>query len=122
DHSDKEAVRGIDVGMIEWGLWNDDLVFAVWLDRAGGLGSAGGHVGSFGRNITLANADGGGREVSYQVRAEAPDVKVECKTTDGKSGTVTVNGGKPYDLSAGRLFVISAASGTVRVKQLNRDG
>src|SRR5262245_24027808 len=49
-----EPVRGMDLGTIEWGLWNDDLVFAVWLDRdTPAKSTMGGNTGSFGRSAAL---------------------------------------------------------------------
>jgi hypothetical protein len=122
DSSKADQVRGIDFGMVEWALWNDDVVFAVWVDKPGAIGASGGHVGSFGRNITPAKTEGGGWQVSYQVLVESPAAVVECKTTDGKTGTVTVNRGQSYDLAAGRLFLLSTAGGSVKLKQLSREG
>jgi hypothetical protein len=117
-----DQVRGIDVGMVEWGLWNDDVLFAVWIDKPGGVGESAGHIGSFGRNVVPGKTEGGAWKATYEVRVESPTANFECKTTDGKTGTVILNGGQSFDLAAGRLFLLSTAGGSVKVKQLNREG
>jgi hypothetical protein len=109
-----ESIPGIDFAAIDWGNWNDDLLFAVWVDRK--------QVGmSYGRSVVGTKTGPGRGEATYSVSCGQPDVRVECRSTDGTTGALTVNGQR-YDLSQGRLFLVSIAGGAVRVKQLNRDG
>jgi hypothetical protein len=109
-----EFIPGIDFGAIDWGNWNDKLLFAVWVDRK--------DVGmNNGRGVVPQKTGPGRAEATYTVTCSPPDVKVECYSTDGTSGSVTVNGQR-HDVSQGRLFLVSIAGGEVRVKQLSRDG
>ncbi|HJT77985.1 MAG TPA: hypothetical protein VJ739_12350 [Gemmataceae bacterium] len=91
------------------GLWKDNsLVFAVVADFAG------------------PNTQGSGREggfVEYYGRLAAPDgqgVEWRCRTADGKTGTITINGSS-YDLAKGSLFLASARGGKVEVRQVPRE-
>jgi hypothetical protein len=47
-------------------------------------------------------------------------IEFHCRTKDGKSGTVKING-TTYDLANGSLFLVSTSGDEVRIKQLNRD-
>jgi hypothetical protein len=111
-----ESIPGIDFATVDWGTWNDGLLFAVWVDRDPKP------VASSGRGITGSKTGPGLWDAKYRVWCDPPKVNVECDSTDGTSGSLTVNGGQRLDLSQGRLFLVSTAGGEVRVKQLNRDG
>ena len=97
---------------LNWGLWNDHLVFAVWVDRI--------PKGNYGTSMPGTKLDTGHWDQKYSVYfRDPPAVEVECRTTDGKGGSVTVNG-KSYDSAQGAIFLVHSSSG--EVKQLNRDG
>ena len=45
----------------------------------------------------------------------------DCRTSDGKSGETTVNSQK-FELPKGSLILVATAGGTIRMKQLQREG
>jgi hypothetical protein len=84
-----KAVPGIDLVSIEDGLWNGDMVFALWIDRK----PLDNH--SFGQSGSRPEAKW------FALLSNPPKVDFECRTTDGTTGLVTVNG-KAFDLADGR--------------------
>ena len=98
---------GIDYAAVTYYLWNDSLVFALWTDsdnNYGERGFAGDHLRGH-----------------IEFRNPARKVKFDCNTPDGKSGSLTVDD-QQFDLSKGSLILVSTSGGTVRFKQLKREG
>ena len=102
-----DPVAGIDYAAVTYYLWNDDLVFALWADtdnNDGERSSAGerlyGHI---------------------EFRDGRPKVKFECKTPDGKGGSLTVHD-QTFELSSGSLILVATSGGMVHLKQLKREG
>ncbi len=92
-----------DSGMIDYA----GTTFAVWCDWMGGSG-----LGTSG--------SGGGTTIDGHLRfPDGKTVAVSCRTTDGRTGPVTI-GEHTFDLAAGNLFLVSGPSDQPRVKQLKR--
>ena len=91
----------------EWGRWDDGMVFIIWSDLDGGYGG-----GSY-----------SGGEARYEGRQSSRDGRGfdwRCATSDGTTGTVTINK-VTYDLSNGSVFLVRARGEKQRVEQLDRD-
>src|SRR5258706_10502867 len=114
-----ESNPGISSATIDYGTWDNNLVFAVWLDREPGLNHGSSKQGT--KSQGTKSQAGKWEEKFWVSYASSPEVKAECVTTDGRAGSVTVNG-KSFDLAQGNLILVSTAGGTVRLKQLKRDG
>jgi hypothetical protein len=114
-----DPVHGVDDAYVGWLRWCDDpmheekarIPLVVWTDVEDGSFSADGapprsegEVGKFDLVI--------GRK---------PDVVVNCRTADGKTGTAVVNG-EEFDLANGWLILVKTRGGTARTKQLRREG
>lgn len=68
-----------------------------------------------------AQGTNAGERSTYRVSRLLPDdrrVDWQCRTEDGRTGSVTINGNK-FDLAKGGLFLVSTKSGTIRVRQIN---
>ena len=91
-----------------YGNWGDKKAVVVWSDFQG--------ANSVGGSVSSAHAE-------YHGRVEHRDgrrIDWKCETSDGTTGTVIINGAN-YDLTKGRLFLVSTKEGPVRVVQLDRD-
>ena len=102
-----KTVPGIDYAAVTYYLWNDHLVVALWSDNNDNLGAR--------------NFSGGHLYGSIDFLDKRPSVQFDGNTPDGRNGTLTVNGQK-FDLSNGSLFLIATSNGSVRLKQLQREG
>jgi hypothetical protein len=71
-------------------------------------------VGTEGFNHTSRGGSG------YHRANDGRKVEWQCETSDGKTGSVKING-RAYDLAQGSLFLVSTKGGDVRVLQLKRD-
>ena len=100
-------VPGIDYAAVTYYLWNDRVVFALWTDSDNNYGA---------REVAGDHLRG-----HIEFRNRGPKVKFDCNTPDGKSGSLTVHD-QQFDLSQGSLILVSASGGTVRLKQLKREG
>ncbi len=105
---DPKLAPGIDFASVRWWNWNDDIVFAVWVDRPRLDGNHG-----FERLTDRPT------EI-WRYWLDPQGINLECLTTDGKAASLTVKNER-FDLSQGRLILISTVGGQVRVKQLTRD-
>ena len=101
-----DAVPGIDYAAVTYYHWDDRLVFALWVDTNNNLGDR--KYGKFSCEGSIDFVD------------RRPSVKFECKTPDGRSGTLTVDGRK-FELSDGLLILVTTSGGKVRLKQLQRE-
>ena len=100
-------VPGIDYAAVTYYLWNDRVVFALWADTDNNDGER------------LFSGDRLHGHIAFRDRR--PAVKFDCNTPDGKSGSLTVHD-QQFDLSEGSLILVSTSGGTVRLKQLKREG
>ncbi|HEV3255777.1 MAG TPA: hypothetical protein VG013_02740 [Gemmataceae bacterium] len=97
------------VTYVEWG---NGLALAVWCDFNG---SSGGGSGGGVRGL--------GTAAEYQAHVQAADgrrVGWKWLTPDNSGGTLTLDG-TDYDLTAGRLFLVSTKGGKAQVRQFRRD-
>jgi hypothetical protein len=86
----------------------EGVPFAVWSDLLNGASGGGG---------------GSGGGASYEGNHSATDgrrVEFRAKTTDGKSGSITI-AGVDYDLAKGSLFLVSTSGGPPKVAQVTVD-
>ena len=105
-------VAGIDEGSVAFITLKagppEGVPFVVWSDFQGGLNGSGGD-----------SAQG----ASYQGHLFAADgrrVEFQAKTSDGKSGSITI-AGVDYDLAIGSLFLVSTREDPPKVAQLAFD-
>jgi hypothetical protein len=113
----EKRVPGVDeatVGFLRWGsdkLNEGDarVALLVWTDVVDG---------NYGMEGTGPNAEGATGEYKFTLGRDH-QVVVTCKTSDGATGPVAVNG-EQFDLSEGPIILVSAAGGQVRSKQLKR--
>jgi hypothetical protein len=104
----KDPIPGIDYSSIACAFWRDGrTAVVVWSDVASSTDYSDG---------TMA---GGSVFNCYQSAANGR-VDCRCVSSDGRTGTVTINE-KSFDLARGALFLVSTANGQTRVLQLNRD-
>ena len=107
----KKPFPGSDQGSVGMGIWfhghDSDAAFVVWVGEAGG--------GSLAARTELAAK--GTHERACIYNGALADVALECRTSDGKTGTVKI-GGAAYELDKGALFLVSKTGGEPRVKQL----
>jgi len=108
-------VPGIDHASLVLGKMGDGAAYVVWTDlyNASGGGGAGG-----GRGSAPPNHDA----VSYHAHLyrDTTRIEVKCKTPDGKTGTLELNGEK-LELADGSLILVSTTGPKIRWKQLQRD-
>ena len=86
----------------------EGVPFVVWSDLPNGSSGSG---------------DGSARGASYEGRHSATDgrrVEFRAKTTDGKSGSITI-AGVDYDLAMGSLFLVSTSDDPPKVAQISFD-
>lgn len=103
-----EAVPGIDRASVYF----MGSVFVVWGDSQDGEG---------GDPISYGDGGRDGSECSGHMGThKGRKVEFHCKTKDGRSGPVKING-TTYELADGNLFLVSTGGDEVRVKQLKRD-
>ena len=103
-----EPVPGIDQAHLIFGHYGDGYALMVWSDT---------HGGSFG-----SSWDSTRKAAHYQGHVSSTDgrrVPVECFTSDGTTGTVTIGDGT-FQLRDGSLFLVSTSGRKTKVKQLNR--
>jgi hypothetical protein len=113
-----KRVPGLDeatVGFLRWG--SDKLnegearvALLVWTDVVDG---------NYGMDGTGPNSEGATGEYRFTMGKDKQLV-ITCKTSDGATGPVTVNG-EQFDLSGGSIILVSAAGGQVRTRQLKRE-
>lgn len=102
-----EAVPGIDVASVHFGVCGDGYALVVWSDRGGSFG---------------ANWDQSHNAIKYEGLLRSTDGReytVECSTSDGKTGSVTIDR-QPFKLDDGALFLIATDGDKTSVKQLHR--
>jgi hypothetical protein len=87
----------------------EGVSFVVWSDLPNGASGSGGTDASGGASYTGHHQSAKGRRVEYR-----------AKTTDGKSGSVTI-GGTDYDLAKGSLFLVSTSFDPPKVAQISFD-
>jgi hypothetical protein len=108
----KKPLAGSDQGSVMMGIWfhhdgHSDPAFVVWVGEAGG--------GRLAARTELVAKGTHERACIYD--GALADVALECRTSDGKTGTVKI-GGAAYELDKGALFLVSKTGGEPRVKQL----
>jgi hypothetical protein len=99
---------GLDYACVLYMNWNDTVAFAVWVDH--NARSKAHH--EFAKGI--ADFKGG-----LSTQEERPLVDISCKTSDGKSGPLMINGQK-LELNQGWLVLVKTEGGKVQIKQLQR--
>jgi hypothetical protein len=105
----KPTVPGIDHADVRIGLYANSPVLVVWSD-----GKGGGFNASWDRTGKAVHYEGtftsrGGRNVA-----------VQCYTSDGKTGSVTI-GDATFELGSGSLFLVATSGTKTMVRQLRRD-
>lgn len=101
-------------GEIVCGEWGDGTLFAVWTDhQAGGagVGASGAAIGEDGNLI---------QSPSYRASLTDVDLEFECRSPDGKTGDMIING-KTYKVEDGALFLVATKANPVKILQLKRD-
>jgi hypothetical protein len=103
---------GIDAGSVSFITLNAgppaSVSFVVWSDLSNGAGGGG---------------QGSARGATYEGRHSSNDgrrIEFRARTTDGKSGTITI-AGVEYDLAKGSLFLVSSSDDPPRVAQITFD-
>jgi hypothetical protein len=103
------TVPGIDDAAVRIGLYGNRPILVVWYGGGGGGFEAG--------------WDGTRKAVHYKgdfASREGQKLAVECFTSDGKTGAVTI-GGETFELGNGSLFLVAPGGTKTLVKQLRRD-
>lgn len=107
----KPSLPGVEQGSIAIGVCYQgnasEPAFCVWLGEGGG-----GHIS--GRTETLAQAPSQ-RVCTFS--GTLARVSVECQTTDGKIGTIKIEG-ESFKLEQGPLFLVSTTATKPVIKQL----
>ena len=103
-----DAVPGIDQASVYF----MGTVFLVWGDSPDGDGGDPKSHGDGGRDGTECSG-----HIGFH---KGKKVEFHCKTKDGKSGPVTING-SAYNLADGGVFLVSTTGDDVHVKQLKRE-
>ena len=98
----------------EYGTWDDQMVFLMWVDLVGERGRS----GSGGRGSSSSPT--GVRYQGSSRNAKGLDVEWQCDTSDGVTGSMKVNGAG-YDLAKGRVFLVTVRADGTQVRQLERD-
>jgi hypothetical protein len=105
----KQPVPGIDSASVKFGTYGEGFAPIFWSDDpGGGLG---------------AHWDATRKQVHYQGELYAVDsrtIRIECFTSDGKTGTVLING-QEYRLETGPLFLIKTSGREIVVRPIARD-
>jgi hypothetical protein len=107
--ADKPTVPGIDHADVRIGLYVNTPVLAVWSD---------GQQGGFN-----ASWDSTRKAVHYEgaiTSRRGRNVAVQCYTSDGKTGSVTI-GDETFELGSGSLFLVASSGTKTVVKQVRRD-
>jgi hypothetical protein len=105
---DPETVSGVYVHTgYEYYRWEEGLQVMIWHDGI--------------HHLSCSSFSNG----QYENRCQGESignhtVTWRLETKDGKNASFTITG-KPFDLSAGNLFIIQSSSGELEVKQLPRD-
>lgn len=96
--------------------------FACWGDPTSGWGFAcvilSDVVGSAKNNVR--NSGSRGKLTGEQTSADGRKLEWYCETSDGKTGSVKING-QAYELGQGSLFLVATKGAELRVLQLKRD-
>jgi hypothetical protein len=106
---DKPTVPGIDHAAVRIGSYGNSPAWVVWSDGRGG-------------NFD-ASWDEARKAVHYEgdfASREGREIAVECFTSDGKTGAVTI-GDEAFELGNGSLFLVASSGPKTMVKQLKRD-
>jgi hypothetical protein len=106
---DKPTEPGIDHADVRIGLYADTPVLVVWSDGQGGSFNA-----SWDRTRNAVHYEGAFRSRGGR------NVAVQCYTSDGKTGSVTI-GDETFELGNGSLFLVASSGTKTVVKQLRRD-
>ena len=106
EHAGK--LGGIDYAVIHYLIWDDRIALLIWTDN---------ETINYGANWSAPLHEGG--EGTFDVTLDK--IALKYRTTDGKTGPVTV-AGQDLELSNGWLVLVSSAGGQTRVKQLQREG
>ena len=91
------------------------VFLVVWHDLSRDLGPDGEGEGSLGFSSSLETDIEG----DYR-RSDGQSFDYTCHTTDGRSGTVTIDN-KGYDLAAGNVFLVARRADGLHVTQLARN-
>lgn len=105
-------VPGIDHASILVARWGEGMAYVVWTDmyQPSGGGGAASSYDPVRRIAYHGSFETGGKRA----------IEHKCTTTDGKTGSISVNG-QALELAAGSLILASTADGKIRLKQLKRD-
>ena len=111
-HSFKELKpeAGLDEAQASFGTWGNaasgsGLAFVILSDVVG---------------PSKVETKSSGKISGQQRSTDGRQVDWQCDTSDGKTGTVTLNG-QVYDLAQGSLFLVSTKGTEARMLQLKRD-
>jgi hypothetical protein len=105
-------LQGIDQGTLVMGLrshsgTNQEPVFMVWLGEQGG--------GEIGGASEVPPKDASLRIQKFE--GSLAGIKITCRTTDGKNGSVSL-GDQTFELDKGGLFLVSKTGPEVAIKQM----
>lgn len=133
----QEGVPGLAHAELAFAEYEDELTFVLWTDTgesakadsqsAGAVFRGHGGVGegtddgvfrSFRR--TWDKSRNSIKYAGYFHATDGRKITFECYTTDGKTGSLNVDG-KTFPLEKGILFLVSTVTGKTNVKQLKRD-
>ena len=87
--------------------WEEGLQLMIWHDGVNHLNCSSSTNGQY--EVDCTGESSGNHAVTWRL-----------ETKDGKTAKFAI-GGKPFDLSAGNLFVIQSSSGDLEIKQVPRD-
>lgn len=90
-------------------LWNDEFALIVWSD-----------VPALRTNSGITDGTAEFRGVHARPDGKGESIHWTCRTSDGKTGTVSI-GGTDYDLAKGSVFLVTIKNDKPVVKQLDRD-
>jgi hypothetical protein len=90
-----------------YGFWDGKLAVVVWFDTNDSSQGFAGEGPTAVYHGIFAPVDG--RRFDWR-----------CKTSDGKSGTLVIEG-QPFDIAKGALFLVTTRDGTTGVQQKSRD-
>ena len=107
--ADKPTVPGIDHAAVHIGLYANSPVLVVWSDGQGGSLNA-----SWDRSRKAVHYEGA------ITSRRGRNVAVQCYTSDGKTGSVTI-GDETFELGSGSLFLVASSGTKTVVKQVRRD-
>ncbi|NLH15415.1 MAG: hypothetical protein GX455_02440 [Phycisphaerae bacterium] len=100
-----QGTAGIDNTAIDIFSWNDGAAFVIWSDGSST------HRGTSPRQPSDPRG-------SARYDGAIGDMKIECVTLDGLTGTVKI-GSNSFDLTRGRLFLVATQEGKPRIQQMS---